>query len=295
MKSILLLSLSIVINQSLAKNSHTIVLSIFYNVRYLCVDPQCSPFTTVVTPSLRSCQSACLINTNCRTAIFDQSNLQCELFIDIVRQYGQMITNENVVTMTAIDNRQLSAISERNWIINGDAETGPCASDSSVVSPTDWNHNGTVTQVYYNNPSSSQLTTDPGPSDRGNCHFYGQISSTTTMWQKRNFTSYFYSLIDNQTVRFNFSAWIGGYSYQDDYAQALLVFYNQSNQMIGNITAIGPVRASDRGDITSLLFRQANGSVPSGTRSFETFVQFIRTSGTYHNGAIDNIVLILYE
>ena len=58
---------------------------------------------------------------------------------------------------------QLCLVSERNWIMNGDAETGPCASDSSVVSPTGWNHNGTVTQVYYNNPSSSQLTTDPGP------------------------------------------------------------------------------------------------------------------------------------
>ncbi|CAF1429513.1 unnamed protein product [Adineta ricciae] len=244
---------------------------------------------------MQACQAACLINTDCRTAIFDQSNLQCELFIDIVRQYGQMITNENVVTMTAIDNRQLSAISERNWIINGDAETGPCASDSSVISPTDWNHNGTVTQAYYNNTYSTHKSTEPGPSDRGNCHFYGQASSTTTMWQKQNFTSYFYSLIDDQTVRFNFSAWIGGAGNQDDAVEASLMFFNQSNQMIGNATTIGPVRAADRGNVTSLLFRQANGQVPSGTRSFEVLVKFTRSSGTYDNGAIDNIVLILNE
>ncbi|CAF0964976.1 unnamed protein product [Adineta ricciae] len=272
-----------------------IILSIIDNTQYRCVDPQCSPITVTSTSTMQACQSACLINKDCRTATFDQSNHQCDLFIDIVRQYGQMITNENVVTMTAIDNRQLSAISERNWIMNGDAETGPCASDSSVVSPTDWNHNGTVTQAYYNNTYSTHRSTEPGPSDRGSCHFYGQASPTTAMWQKQNFTSYFCSLIDAQTVRFNFSAWIGGAGNQDDVVEASLRFFNQSNQMVGNTTTIGPVRAADRGNVTSLLFRQANGLVPSGTRSFEVFVKFTRSGGTYDNGAIDNIVLIMNE
>ncbi|CAF1449550.1 unnamed protein product [Adineta ricciae] len=88
-------------------------------------------------------------------------------------------------------------------------------------------------------------------SDRGNCHFYGQATHSTTMWQKRNLT-----------------AWIGGYSNQDDYAQASLMFFNESNRMIGNMSTIGPVLAADRGDITSLLCRQANGLVPGGTRSY---------------------------
>ena len=132
-------------------------------------------------------------------------------------------------------------------------------------------------------------------SDRGQCHFYGQISSVTTMWQKRNFTSFFHSLIDSQTVWFNFSAWIGGCNDQDDRGRVSLMFFNESNQMIGNMTTIGPVLASDRADITSLLFRQVNGRVPIGTRSFQVFVQFTRSAGTYNNGAIDNISFILYQ
>ncbi|UJR18827.1 hypothetical protein I4U23_021955 [Adineta vaga] len=166
---------------------------------------------------------------------------------------------------------------------------------TSIVSPTDWEYNGTVTQAYYNNTYSGQTSTSPGPNDRGQCHFYAQISSITTMWQKRNFTSFFHSLIDNQTVWFNFSAWIGGRGENDDNSQASVMFFDKFNQMTGNISTIGPVLASDRSNITSLIFRQKGGRVPNGTRSFQIFVKFTRTGGTYNNGAIDNISFILYQ
>ena len=49
-------------------------------------------------------------------------------------------------------------------VINGDAETGPCALIEETVSPTIWNYNGNVTQISY---SSGLLAyhnlTSPGP------------------------------------------------------------------------------------------------------------------------------------
>jgi hypothetical protein len=40
-----------------------------------------------------------------------------------------------------------------NLMINGDAETGPCATDSNVMHPTGWNYEGPVTQISYTAPS----------------------------------------------------------------------------------------------------------------------------------------------
>ena len=49
-------------------------------------------------------------------------------------------------------------------VINGDAETGPCALIMETVSPTKWNYNGNVTQINYNNTAmNSQSPTSPGP------------------------------------------------------------------------------------------------------------------------------------
>jgi hypothetical protein len=94
------------------------------------------------------------------------------------------------------------------------------------------------------------------------CYFYGQISAVTSMWQTVNLTGLIDPLlIDNQTVWFNFSAWIGGYANQDDNAQASLTFLNQTNQKVGNTITLGPILAAARGSITSLLFQQADGLV----------------------------------
>ncbi|CAF1246080.1 unnamed protein product [Adineta steineri] len=187
-------------------------------------------------------------------------------------------------------------ISQSNWLINGDAETGTCESSNGVTHPTGWMYNGTITQVYYNNTAADLLSTDPGPSDRGNCYFYGQISAITSMWQYINMTNSINSiLIDNQTVYYNFSAWIGGYSNQRDNAQVSLTFIDQANQKINNTITLGPVSVVDRGSITSLLFRQANGLVPIGARSCIVMATITRGAGTYNDGDIDNIALYFYQ
>lgn len=36
-------------------------------------------------------------------------------------------------------------------LINGDAETGTCATDSEITRPPGWNYDGDITQIAYNN------------------------------------------------------------------------------------------------------------------------------------------------
>jgi hypothetical protein len=47
--------------------------------------------------------------------------------------------------------------------MNGDGETGPCESGSGDTPPTDWNYNGTITQIAYNDSDGDQTPTSPGP------------------------------------------------------------------------------------------------------------------------------------
>ena len=55
---------------------------------------------------------------------------------------------------------------------------------------------------------------------------------------------------------------------------------------------IGPVTAADRGNLTSLLLRQATGSVPSGTRRVELEILASRDSGTVNDAYADNLSLV---
>ena len=116
------------------------------------------------------------------------------------------------------------------------------------------------------------------------------------MWQTVNLTNALDPLlIDNQTIKFNLSAWLGGWQNQDDNARATIIFFDQTNQMVGNSTTIGPVLAVDRNNITSLIFRQTNGFVPTGTRSFSVIVTLTRVVVTDNDAVVDNIAVTLFQ
>jgi len=109
MKHAMVLLLLTIIAQSASQNIRTLFLSKTENVRYQCVDPGCSSATIISVANLRDCEITCLSNANCRTATYDQSNSECELFADIPSQYGNLVAQAGVVTLMAIDDRQLSA------------------------------------------------------------------------------------------------------------------------------------------------------------------------------------------
>jgi hypothetical protein len=116
------------------------------------------------------------------------------------------------------------------------------------------------------------------------------------MWQTVNLTGVVDPLlIDNQTVMFSLSAWLGGWRDQDDNARVSINFFDQANLIVGSSTTIGPVLAADRSNITSLLFRQANGSVPVGARSFTVTVLITCVVPTDNDGIADDIACSLYQ
>ncbi|UJR17621.1 hypothetical protein I4U23_004517 [Adineta vaga] len=132
--------------------------------------------------------------------------------------------------------------------------------------------------------------------NRGRCHFYAQIAAVTSMWQYVNMTPEINPvLIDNQTVYFNFSAWLGGYGAQNDNAQVSLTFINQFNVKVGTTITLGPVLGIDRSSKTSLILRQANGIIPVGARYFIVTVIQTVAMGPANDGDVDNIILYLTQ
>ena len=116
------------------------------------------------------------------------------------------------------------------------------------------------------------------------------------MWQTIDLNNYVDSgLIDTYTVKFNLSAWLGGFSLQNDNAIVSLTFINQFNQNIGSGVTIGPVLAIDRGSLTSLLFRQTQGLVPVGTRFITVTVTITSLTPPTSNVDVDNIAVVLYQ
>lgn len=116
------------------------------------------------------------------------------------------------------------------------------------------------------------------------------------MWQTVPLTSYAdSSLIDNYTVRFNLSAWLGGFSSHNDRASVSLIFLDEANQTVGSRSTIGPVTNADRNDITSFRFRQTTGYVPVGARSMTVMVIITKIVGIINDGYVDNIGVYLYQ
>jgi hypothetical protein len=109
MKHTIVLLLLTIIVQSASQNIRTLLLSKTKDVQYQCGDPGCSSATIISVATLIACEIACLSNVNCRTATYDQSNSECGLFADIPSQYGSIVPQAGVVTLMAIDGRQLSA------------------------------------------------------------------------------------------------------------------------------------------------------------------------------------------
>lgn len=89
--------------------TNSLLLSELYNTKYQCNSAGCSGSNIISVSNIRNCQKACLTNPQCRTVTFDTNTHQCEIFIDIPSQYGSLIAQTNVITMIAVDERQLSA------------------------------------------------------------------------------------------------------------------------------------------------------------------------------------------
>ena len=178
-----------------------------------------------------------------------------------------------------------------NLVINGDAESELGAADSGiVVKPTGWETTGQFTAVQYGASGGIPDLKTPGPENRGKSLFEGGNVPKSTAQQTIALGA-LSADIDAGTVSYNFSAWIGGWENQGDYAVVSVQFRNTSGATLATST-LGPVTPAQRPG-TSLVQRSHSGAVPKGTRSAVVSIVITRLVGTYNDGSVDNIALVL--
>jgi len=131
----------------------------------------------------------------------------------------------------------------------------------------------------------------PGPADRGNHYFSGGNSALATASQTVNLSSYS-AQIDGGSQGYTLSAWLGGWSSQEDNARVKVEFRNASGSTLGS-AEIGPVLAAERNNVSGLVLKSVSGTVPAGARSAVVTMTMTRTAGTANDGYADNLSFVL--
>ncbi|CAF1138706.1 unnamed protein product, partial [Didymodactylos carnosus] len=142
-----------------------------------------------------------------------------------------------------------------------------------------------------------QTTTTPGPKKR-------RLENTETdkgclLTGSRLWTISYSKGIDQQSLSFTLSAFLGGVAEQEDDAKVVVLFLNNDYHTI-QTEQIGPVSAKDRQDKTSLLNQTKTGVIKSSTRYINVYLILTRKSdvtkyGTNNDGNADDIVFMITQ
>ncbi len=177
-----------------------------------------------------------------------------------------------------------------NLIINGDGESAPGATTFSESVPIPgWTTTGSFTTVQYAIGGAIDLNSDDSTAITGGANYFagGPSASLSTASQVIAFSG-LSTFIDSGQLSARLSGFIGGYAAQNDRMQVFARFLDESNNLLGSF-GIGPVTNDDRENISQLLFRTSDSTVPVGTRSVEILMQATISSGSYNDGYADNL------
>ncbi|MBI4893525.1 MAG: hypothetical protein HY821_23085 [Acidobacteria bacterium] len=174
-----------------------------------------------------------------------------------------------------------------NLLKNPGAEDGNASPDYSGLSAIpSWTTDGGVSVISWTSGADYLSPSSPGPTDRGRNFFSGGYSSTASMYQVVDLSSYS-SAIDAGTQPYTLSGWLGGWDGQDDNATLTATFKDSSGATLGT-AKIGPVLSADRSGNSGLLQRISSANLPARTRSATITAAFTRTSGSSNDGYADN-------
>jgi hypothetical protein len=187
---------------------------------------------------------------------------------------------------------QPASVFDRNLIFNGDAEANAGADDETiVVRPLGWTTTGQFGVFKFGGISGFPDRNAPGPPHRGSNFFTGGDAPVSTASQIVDVASAAKE-VDGGSVRYTFSAWLGGYDAQEDYGTASASFLDGNKQRLGGVL-LGPVTPADRHDRTGFVQRSHSGTLPRGTRTVRVTMTAKRVVGTSNDGYIDDVSLIL--
>lgn len=182
-----------------------------------------------------------------------------------------------------------------NLILNGDAEADPAFAGGGFSDHdlSNWDpENGSFTVIRYTTGVGFPTNSDPGPANRGTFFFAGGPQNGVTSSGKQIINvADCAGYIDSGRQTYDVSGFFGGFSSQSDTAALTLTFKAEGDIDFGSVT-IGSVTAGERGNLTGMLSRSANGTIPPLTRTIEVVLSMPPTAG-YNDGYADNLSMIL--
>lgn len=183
---------------------------------------------------------------------------------------------------------------DRNLIVNGDAESGPGTSTTTIVPIPGWTVVGTNLPLArrYGSIGTVYTSATPGPINRGNNFFLGGSFAAATMFQIVDVSSVGPE-IDAGLIQFNLSGWVGGVPAEGDSGKLVAEFRNDMAAILGTST-LPPALKYERSGLHTMLFRERIAPVPPGTRSVVVTAQF-DWDGSFNYAALDNLSLVLSQ
>ena len=169
---------------------------------------------------------------------------------------------------------------------NGDADVG-AAAENQIVNPSGWTSSAKFTVVKYG-VSTFPGATSPRPADAGANFFAGGDDPVSTGTQIIDLHS-FASVIKTGSAAFTLSGWLGGFGSQGDHADVSVTFRDASGATLGQ-TALQTVSPVDRNDVTGMVQRTANGTVPANAVDAVITVTMTRMNSSYNDGYADSLV-----
>ena len=178
--------------------------------------------------------------------------------------------------------------------MNSDAESGPASSDSNrpVTNVPFWTRTGNPDVVTWGSDGRLSKDNAPGPLNRGNNYFIGGPANGSSSYSQNIDVSSASTAIDDGTIVFTASAYLGGVASDSDTAAMTVTFQGAGGSSLLAVT-LGPVKDQSDSQVDGLYFRRKIGLVPLSTRAINVTLQFTGGQNTYNYGAADNVSVVL--
>ena len=179
-----------------------------------------------------------------------------------------------------------------NLLLNANGETSQCSTggwEETTVPGWQISSGGPVINCY--GVPVGAATGTPGSPTKGNAFFQGGPRGNSELTQLVDVSSAA-AAIDGGAVHSTLSGWLGGVGTLAD-ATTVTITYRDGNGAALGTSTIGPVKAADRANTTKFLQRTATASLPAGTRSVLTAVDFTGSGAENNSAMADDLSLTL--
>ena len=179
-----------------------------------------------------------------------------------------------------------------NLIANGDAEATAGAPNSTAFAPGSWEIiTGELDAMKYGAAGNVPGPGSPGPTQRG-ANFFGGGNHPTTIGGQTFSLAQIAGAVDAGQVTYSVSGYFGGFADQADTAYLEVNFQDADRFFVDQVLTDMPT-AAERQNVTGLIFKSKQGTLPATTRFLQIRVHMDRVTGSANDGYADNLSLVL--